>query len=103
MDYRFKRIASEHILRACDEIVHGKHRDFANSTRYSVVHEGCHLPPKAVISRAYFHTTGTPLPVQGEGSFSGGAQSNDFLRNHGFTIVNVPSDHNLSDRGKKRQ
>jgi hypothetical protein len=95
MDQRFEQISRQDIEKACDDIISGVHKDFANSTSFSVVYKGYDLPPKAVISRAYYQATGQYLPVQGEEGFYGGAQSNSFLENHGFEIVNRPSDKTL--------
>ena len=101
MDPRFRRISKSDIERACDDIISGSHRDFANSTKFSVVYRGYDLPPKAIISRAYYRATGQYLPVQGEDGFSGGAQSNDFLASHGCKIVKRPSDKTLRSHAQR--
>lgn len=92
MDERFRAIEREHLLKACEEIYSGRFDRYSRSTKYSVRYKTGNLPPKAVISRAYFHATGKPLPVQGDEGFYGGRQSNDFLISKGFTIVDTASD-----------
>ena len=82
MDPRFEKITKQDIERACDDIINGVHKEFADSHRWSVVYKGDDLPPKAVIQRAYHHATGLHLPVQGEEGFYGGSQSNSFLTGH---------------------
>lgn len=54
------------------------------STRYDVVVEGRHLPPKYVLSVACQLATGRQLDP---GDFTGGAEANGFLRQLGFSIV----------------
>lgn len=103
MDSRFKEISMSNLKMACVDIINGTHKEFANSTRYSVVYNGQDLPPKAVISRGYYHATGKILPVQGENGFSGGSISNSFLKGHGFKIVPRPSDKTLKAHGKSRK
>jgi hypothetical protein len=101
MDSRFEEISKKDIVKACTDIIQGVHKEFANSTRYSVPYKGYDLPPKAVISRAYHHATGKYLPVQSENGFYGGSQSNSFLESHGFTIVKRPSDRTLRSTGRR--
>ena len=98
MDPRFNQITRQDIERACLDIINGVHRQFSNATRWSVVYRGYDLPPKAVIQRAYHHATGQHLPVQGEAGFSGGVQSNSFLKNQGFEIADRPSDKTLKEK-----
>jgi len=50
--------------------------------KYALVHDGLRYPPKQIISMA----TGVSV-----GKFSGGRQSNEYLKNRGFEIV--PIDH----------
>lgn len=103
MDSRFEEISRSNLEMACVDIISGTHKEFANSTRYSVVYNGHDLPPKAVISRGYYNATGKILSVQGENGFSGGSVSNSFLRGHGFKIVRRPSDKTLKAHSKSRK
>lgn len=48
--------------------------------KYALVHEGLRYPPKKIISLA----TGVPVS-----KFSGGRQSNEYLKNRGFEIVAI--------------
>lgn len=48
--------------------------------RFALVHDGLRYPPKKIISMA----TGVPVS-----EFSGGRQSNDYLKNRGFEIVAI--------------
>lgn len=48
------------------------------SQKFALVHDGLRYPPKKIISMA----TGVPV-----GEFSGGHQSNEYLKNRGFEIV----------------
>lgn len=48
--------------------------------RFALVHDGLRYPPKKIISMA----TGVPVSA-----FSGGRQSNDYLKNRGFEIVAI--------------
>lgn len=50
------------------------------SQKFVVIYNGRRYPPKKIISLA------TGLPVR---EFSGGRQSNEYLRNHGFEIVAI--------------
>ena len=103
MDSRFQKISRNNLEMACADITSGAYKEFANSTRYSVVYNGHDLPPKAVISRSFYNATGKILPVQGENGFSGGSVSNSFLRGHGFKIVRRPSDKTLNEHSKRRK
>ena len=55
-----------------------------NSRSYHLVLNGKEYPPKYVITIANKYVNGYELP---HGQFSGGKQTNDFLRNLGFAIV----------------
>lgn len=59
--------------------------DFENSPkyRYFVEHDGRRYPVKKIISRA----TGKPLDT-----FYGGRHSNDFVTQHGFTVIDLGSE-----------
>ncbi len=54
------------------------------SRRYCLVVDGAHYPPKLAISLAHKVATGRPLPSN---EFSGGAESNGFLRARGYEVV----------------
>jgi len=51
---------------------------------YELVVDGASLPPKYVLAVAIELATGTHPSSD---SFGGGAETNDFLRSHGFTVV----------------
>lgn len=55
-----------------------------SSRRYCVVTNRVHLPPKYVISLAHRVTAGSELDSR---SFSGGRESNEFLRRRGFEVI----------------
>ena len=103
MDSRFKEISKKNIEQACIDIINGVHKEFANSTRHSIVYKGYDLPPKAVISSAYRHAAGEIMPIQSENGLYGGSQLNSFLRSRGFKIVSRPSDRTLKSAGLHTQ
>lgn len=77
-------ITHEHIIRAISEIKKSKIPFHRESTRWSVLYNGEHFPPKYVISLASKFASGRELdPSQ----FSGGDETNNFLREKGFEIV----------------
>jgi hypothetical protein len=77
-------ITREQIIQAISEIKKGKIPPYRESTRWSILHNGEHFPPKYVISLANELANGRELdPSQ----FSGGDETNNFLKERGFDIV----------------
>ncbi|MFT5725906.1 MAG: hypothetical protein ACI8PB_000022 [Desulforhopalus sp.] len=79
-----KTITTTHLLKAIDQIDSQGYDNKYESTKYDLLHNGRRYPPKVIISLAYSFVSGTPHPVA---EFSGGAESNNFLQGHGFSIV----------------
>ena len=80
-------ISRDHILKAIHEIDEQGVPNRRKSTKYCLVHEYRHYPPKYVISVAARYAIGTEL---GHHDFYGGKGSgcaNQFLRNRGFQIA----------------
>ena len=59
-----------------------------HSTKWSVLHNGHHYPPKYSISIANIRANGKEWPAS---KFSGGDEANSFLSRLGFKIVKSPS------------
>ncbi len=79
-----KTITRSHILKAIEQIDIEDYDRKYESTKYDLLHDGRRYPPKVIISLAYRFVAGEPHPVT---EFSGGAESNNFLKGHGFSIV----------------
>lgn len=80
-----KNITKEHILAAIEKIDNHEIPEVRKSTKFLLVHEDREYPPKYVISIAHeLANRQELLPSE----FSGGKESNDFLRNLGFKIIN---------------
>jgi len=96
-------IKREHILRALEHI---KNRGIPNgrkSKKFLLELEGQHYPPKYAISLANKYVNGKELETE---HFSGGKESNDFLRFLGFNILRIsdarkPTDTVLVESKKK--
>ncbi|KRE45821.1 HNH endonuclease [Paenibacillus sp. Soil522] len=93
-----KNIKANHIISAIEFIdKHGiaNHRE---STKYVVVYNEKHYPPKYAISIANRYANGSELEPS---EFSGGVESNNFLKRLGFIVVedfnNTKSDLNDID------
>lgn len=79
-----ENIDREAILDAIRQIDEEGVRKGRHSSKYFLKHEGSHYPPKYVISLANKKVNGKELePIE----FSGGKETNDFLRSCGFTII----------------
>ena len=77
-------ITREHIIEAINEIRRSGVPSHRESVRWSLVYEGKQFPPKYVISLANKFASGRELdPFQ----FSGGDETNEFLKERGFEIV----------------
>ncbi len=77
-------ITNAHIDEAIRRIIHDGVPPDRSSRRYCLVTSGEHLPPKYAISVAHRVATGTELASR---LFSGGQESNRFLRQRGFDVV----------------
>lgn len=77
-------ITREHVIQAINEIKEGKIPYHRESTRWSILYDGEQFPPKYVVSVANkFANRNESDPSQ----FSGGDETNNFLRERGFEIV----------------
>ena len=77
-------ISKTHILEAIRRICQDGIPPRRRSRGYCLVAESGHLPPKYVIALAYQAATGEVLRSN---RFSGGTQSNNFLEDRGFSVV----------------
>ena len=79
-----KNINKEHIINAIQKIDREGVPEKRESTRFNLSYEGKYYPPKYIISIANLYANGEEyLPSL----FSGGDETNSFLRRLGFTIV----------------
>lgn len=79
-----RRITRDHVLAAMARIdIDGIPAD-RRSRSFDVLHEGRVYPPKFLLSIAHEIATGQPLP---SGVFTGGSETNGYLRRLGFTVV----------------
>jgi len=76
-------ILRDHVIRAAEWISQHGVGD-RDSKKYLVVVNGRTYPPKLVISRAYFYAHGSEWSHE---NFTGGEETNSFLRGLGFKIV----------------
>ncbi|MDR3456250.1 MAG: hypothetical protein P4N60_02300 [Verrucomicrobiae bacterium] len=78
-------INKKHVLEAIERFDSGVKHNFADSTRYDLVHEGKRYPPKAILGLAAELAGGRQL---GPGDFKGGVGSKCFrvLTTLGFSI-----------------
>ncbi len=83
-----KNITRAHVLKALQEIDKKGIPPSRMSRDYVLVHNGKFYPPKYVISLANKYANGYELPPD---KFSGGAQTNNFLKKLGFTVINIKS------------
>lgn len=79
-----ERKVLEHALRRFDADLRERQEwsgwESSAAQKFAVIHEGLRYPPKKIISMA----TGVPVS-----EFSGGRQSNEYLKNLGFEIVAI--------------
>ena len=79
-----KNIEREHVIKAMEEIKRNGIPKDRNSRKFLLEFDGKYYPPKYVVSLANKYANGEILdPAQ----FSGGKETNDFLRNLGFNII----------------
>ena len=77
-------ITESHIDEAISRVVRDRVPRERRSRSYCLERNSKHWPPKYLISLAHQIATGEWLP---SGRFSGGRESNEFLRSRGFTVV----------------
>lgn len=77
-------ITREHILQAITDIIRNGVPPGRAATKFALEYEGRLYPPKLVISLANRHANGSELDPS---TFSGGQETNQFLRHRGFQIV----------------
>jgi hypothetical protein len=81
-----KNIHREHVLKAIEEVKRSGIPQGRGSKKFLIEFNGDYYPPKYVISLANRYANGVELNPS---EFSGGTESNDFLRALGFKIVEV--------------
>jgi len=79
-----KNINKDHIIRAIQKIDIERVPERRESTRFNLVYEGKNYPPKYVISIANIFANGEEYSPS---KFSGGDETNRFLKGLGFRIV----------------
>ena len=79
-----KRITNAHIEEAIRFIIRDGMPPGRRSRGYCLATKGEHFPPKYTIALAYQVATGELLPSD---RFSGGPESNEFLRRRGFAVI----------------
>jgi len=83
-----KNISREHVLKAIEEVKRSGIPEGRGSKKFLVEFNGIYYPPKYIISLANKYVNGEELNPS---EFSGGKESNDFLRALGFRIVEIKS------------
>mgnify|MGYP001571705423 CR=1 FL=1 len=80
-------ITREHILAVIHELEHGLDSvpPREHSTKYCLLYNGKHYPPKYVVRRANVRANGEEL-----WSHYGGPETNDFLRTRRFDTIECP-------------
>lgn len=89
-----KNINQENVIEAIRKIDREGVPERRESTRFSLAYEGKYYPPKYVISLANIFANGEEYPPSG---FSGGGETNNFLRGQGFSIVENGIETNEKD------
>lgn len=77
-------IAKVHIIEAIREIDRDGVLPKRKSTGYDLVYEGKYYPPKYVVSIANRYANGKEFSSY---EFGGGKETNDFLKERGFQII----------------
>ena len=77
-------ITKTHVSDAIRRVIRDGVPSRRRSRGYCLVTNGKHLPPKYTIARAHEVVSGKLLPPD---EFSGGRESNEFLRSRGFAVV----------------
>lgn len=81
---RGAQVTREDVIKALKDLDGEFQSQYTRGSKFQLLFNGKSYPPKAVLSRASFHSTGTELPLK---SFSGGESTNKVLRALGFEIV----------------
>ena len=95
-----KNIRKEHVIKAIEEIKRSGVPEGRRSRKFLLEFEGEFYPPKYVISLANKYANGVELDPS---AFSGGRETNDFLRALGFRIVEVSTEGKPVRPFKKRR
>jgi len=95
-----KNINSSHILNAMGEIEKSKVLYHRISRKFLLEYDGRHYPPKYVISLANKYANGRELKPS---EFSGGKETNDFLKNLGFNIIEIPFSEKTTRNSSKKK
>lgn len=91
-----ENITREHIIKALEEIDKSEVPPQRDSEIYDLEHNNKKYPPKYVISMANKYANHNELNPS---AFSGGDESNRFLRSLGFTIINKNEQQLNDDEG----
>ena len=83
-----KNINRKHIIKAIEEIKKVRIPEGRSSKKFLLEYNGEYYPPKYIISKANKYANGKELDPQ---EFSGGAETNNFLKHLGFNIVEASS------------
>ena len=89
-----RRITRAHIEEAIQLIIRDGVSRRRRSRSYCLATKGEHLPPKYTISLAHKVAAGEFLPA---GRFSGGPESNEFLRRRGFAVTKCDCGGSISN------
>lgn len=81
-----KSIKREHIIKAIEEIEKNGVPKRRKSRKFFLEFNGRHYPPKYVISLANKYANGKELDPT---KFGGGKETNNFLKNLGFNIIEI--------------
>ena len=92
-------IAREHLVKAIQQINNNGVPARRRSHDYCLVYESYHYPPKYTIALAHKISTGRFLPSD---RFSGGQESNIFLKSRGFEVVSCNCDGIFKVREQRR-
>ncbi len=95
-----KNIKKEHIIEAIAEIKKVGISEGRNSRKYLLEYDGGYFPPKFVISLANKYANSELLDSQ---EFNGGVETNNFLKNLGFNVVEEPSKISITKPLKKNR
>lgn len=89
-----KTIEKKHILKAINELKNIRISNSRNSRKFILEYQGNNFSPKYIISIANKYANGKELLSN---KFSGGKETNNFLKKLGFNIIEIQSTkHNLS-------
>ena len=83
-----KNITREHIIKAINEIDKNGVPENRQQRKFNLKYNGKNYPPKYAISIANKYANGEELKAL---AFSGGDETNPFLKARGITIENMPA------------